>query len=87
MTFSISSLVSPLDPYQPSSFAVELDMGVSPMRHGFAPGFVNYKKGAVDSQSQVIKFTSCLPMVDCSLLLLLPLRLVAMIDWLVRVAR
>jgi hypothetical protein len=23
------------------------------------PGFVNYKKGALDSQSQVIKFTSC----------------------------
>jgi hypothetical protein len=27
---------------------------------GFAPGFVNYEKGALDSQSQVIKFTSCL---------------------------
>jgi hypothetical protein len=24
------------------------------------PGFVNYKKGALDSQPQVIKFTSCL---------------------------
>jgi hypothetical protein len=49
----------------------------------FAPGFVNYiKKGALDSQSQVIKFTSCLPMVDGSLwvLGLLPsLKLVAMI--------
>jgi hypothetical protein len=33
------------------------------MRRGFAPGFVNYKKGALDSQPQVIKFTSCLPMV------------------------
>jgi hypothetical protein len=29
MKFSISSLVSALDPYQPSSFAVGLDMGVS----------------------------------------------------------
>jgi hypothetical protein len=28
MKFSISSLVSTLDPYQPSSFAVGLDMGV-----------------------------------------------------------
>jgi hypothetical protein len=37
------------------------------MATGFAPGFVNYKKGALDSQSQVIKFTSCLPMVGGSL--------------------
>jgi hypothetical protein len=29
MQFSIWSLVSTLDPYQPSSFAVGLDMGVS----------------------------------------------------------
>ena len=36
---------------------------LSPIRHGFAPGFVNYKKGAFDLQPQVIKFTSCLPMV------------------------
>jgi hypothetical protein len=28
-----------------------------------APGFVNYKKGELDSQPQVIKFTSCLSMV------------------------
>ena len=34
-----------------------------PLRRGFAPGFVNYKKGALDSQQHVIKFTSCLPMV------------------------
>jgi hypothetical protein len=34
---------------------------LSPIRHGFPPSFVNYKKGALDSQSQVIKFTSCLP--------------------------
>ena len=36
---------------------------LSPIRCGFAPGFVHYKKGALDSQPQVIKFTSCLPMV------------------------
>ena len=34
---------------------------LSPIRRGFTPGFVNHKKGALDSQSQVIKFTSCLP--------------------------
>ena len=34
---------------------------------GFAPGFVNYKKGALDSQPQVIKFTGCLHMVGGSL--------------------
>jgi hypothetical protein len=52
-----------------------------PLR-GFAPGFVNYKKGTLDSQPQVIEFISCLPMVDGSLLvlrLLPPLKLVAMI--------
>ena len=27
---------------------------LSPIRRGFAPSFVNYKKGALDSQSQVI---------------------------------
>jgi hypothetical protein len=27
------------------------------------PGFVNCKKGALDSQPHVLKFTSCLPMV------------------------
>jgi hypothetical protein len=31
------------------------------------PGFVNYENGALDSQPQVIKFTSCLPMVGGSL--------------------
>ena len=36
---------------------------LSRIRCGFAPSFVNYKKGALDSQPQVIKFTSCLPMV------------------------
>jgi hypothetical protein len=40
---------------------------LSPIRRGFAPGFVNYKKGALDSQPQVIKFTSCLHMVGGSL--------------------
>ena len=42
--------------------------------------FVNYKKGALDSQLQVIKLTSCLLMVGGSLrvlLLLPPLKLVA----------
>jgi hypothetical protein len=38
----------------------------SPIRRGFASDFVNYKKGALDSQPQVIKFTSCLPMVGSS---------------------
>jgi hypothetical protein len=40
------------------------------MQREFAPGFVNYKKGVLDSHLQVIKFTSCLPMVGCSLLVL-----------------
>ena len=33
---------------------------LTPIRRGCAPRSVNYKKGALDSQ--VIKFTSCLPM-------------------------
>jgi hypothetical protein len=33
----------------------------------FLCSFVNYKKGALDSQPQVIKLTSCLPMVGGSL--------------------
>jgi hypothetical protein len=56
---------------------------LSPIRHGFALGFVNYKKGALDSQPQVIKFTICWPMVGGSLRvlqLLPPLKLVAMIE-------
>ena len=55
---------------------------LSPIRRGFAPGFVYYKKGAFDSQPQMIKLTSCLPMVGSSLRvlrLLPPLKLVAMI--------
>jgi hypothetical protein len=50
--------------------------------HQCLPNFVNYKKGALDSQLQVIKLTSCLPMVGGSLRvlrLLPPLKLVAMI--------
>ena len=55
---------------------------LSPIQRGFAPGFVNYKKGAFDSQSQVKKFTSCLLMVDGSLRVLRflpPLKLDAML--------
>ena len=55
---------------------------LSPIRCGFAPGFVNYKKFALDPQPQVIKFTSCLPMVGGALRalrLLPPLQLVTMI--------
>ena len=37
---------------------------LSPIRREFAPGFVDYKKGALESQ--VIEFTSCLPMVGGS---------------------
>jgi hypothetical protein len=55
---------------------------LSPIQRGFAPGFVNYKKGVLDSQLQVIKLSSYLPMVGDSLRvlwLLPPLKLVAMI--------
>ena len=55
---------------------------LSPIWRGFAPSFVNYKKGALDSQLQVIKFTSGLSRVGGSLRVLrlsLPLKLVAMI--------
>ena len=55
---------------------------LSPIWSGFAPCFVNYKKGALDSQPQAIKFTSCLPMVNGSLRavqLLPPLKLVDML--------
>jgi hypothetical protein len=40
---------------------------LSPIRRGFVPGFVNYKKGAPDSLAQVMKFSSCLLMVGGSL--------------------
>ena len=64
------------------SLDLRVHTSLSPIRRGFAPGFVNYKKGALDSQPQVIKFTSCLPMVGGSLRVLRlppPLNLVAMI--------
>jgi hypothetical protein len=57
-----------------------LHTSLSPIRRGFPPGFVNYKKGALDSQ--VIKYASCLPMVGGSLRVLRlrqPPKLVAMI--------
>ena len=38
-------------------------INLSSIRRGFAPVFVNYKKGALDLQPQVIQFTSCLPRV------------------------
>ena len=50
--------------------------------YSFAPGFVNYKKGALDSQLQVIMCTNCLPMVGGSLQVLRhlpPLKLVTII--------
>ena len=47
---------------------------LSPIWREFAPGFVDYKKGALDLQSQVIKFTSCLSMVGGSLRLPPPLK-------------
>ena len=55
---------------------------LSQIQRGFAPGCVNNKKGALDSKSHVIKFTSCLAMVGGSLrvLWLFPLlKLIAMI--------
>ena len=59
------------------------NFGSSNQRRGFAPSFVNYKKGALDSQPQVIKLTSSLPMVGGSLRVLQPLpplKLVTMIQ-------
>jgi hypothetical protein len=43
---------------------------LSSIRRGFTPGFGNYKKGALDSSPQVIKFISCLPIIGGSLRLL-----------------
>jgi hypothetical protein len=40
---------------------------LSPIRVGSRPIVEITKKGALDSQPQVLKFTSCLPMVDGSL--------------------
>jgi hypothetical protein len=44
-----------------------MNTSLSPIRREFSPSFVIYKKGPFDSQPQVIKFTSCLPMVGGSL--------------------
>jgi len=58
---------------------IPISNSLSPIRRGFAPGFVNYKKRV---QQQVIKFTSYLPMTGGFLRvlhLLPPLKLVAMI--------
>ena len=55
---------------------------LSPLRRGFAPRFGNNKKGELDSQPQVIKFISWLPMIGGSLRVLRlppPLKQVAMI--------
>ena len=60
---------------------------LSPIRRGFAPGFVNYKKGALDLH--VIKLTSCLPMIGGSLRVLRlppPLKLVDIAEILLKVA-
>ena len=46
------------------SLDLKTHTSLSPLRRGFAPGFVNYKKSALDSQPHAIKFTSCLPMVS-----------------------
>ena len=64
------------------SGALTTHTSLSPIRRGFACGFANYQKGALDSQSQVIKFISCLRMVGGSLRVLRlppPLTLVAII--------
>jgi hypothetical protein len=51
---------------------------ISPIRRGFAPSFVNYKKGALDSQPPMIKFTFACP--GCAVLRLPPpLKLVGML--------
>ena len=57
--------------YQGPGWLNELDYlithsSLAPIRRGLAPGFVDYKKGALVSQPQVIKLTSCLPMVGGS---------------------
>ena len=49
------------------SLDIIVHTSLSPIQRGFAPSFVNYKKGALDSRPQVIKLTSCLSMVGCSL--------------------
>jgi len=55
---------------------------LSPIRRGFASGFADYKKGALDPKPQVIQFTSCLPRVGGSLRVLrLPYQLLAQGRW------
>jgi hypothetical protein len=49
-----------LDSLKQSDNLKQSDSSLSLIRRGFAPGFVNYKKGTLDSQPQVMKFTSCL---------------------------
>ena len=48
-------------------YILATDTSLSPIRRGFAPSFVNDKTGALDSQPQVMKFTSCLSMIGGSL--------------------
>ena len=49
-----------------SWFLLTSHASLSPIRCGFAPCFINYKKDVLDSHPQVIKFASCLPMVGGS---------------------
>ena len=49
------------------SMDITTHTSLSPIQRGFAPSFWNYKKGALDSQPKVIKFTSWLPIVSGSL--------------------
>jgi hypothetical protein len=42
-------------------------ISLSPIRRGLSPGFVNYKKGALNSQPQVIKFTVTFTNIDKTL--------------------
>ena len=81
MYFDVCVYCNNITAYLPLDY-LATHTSLSPIRRGFASGFVNYKKDALDSQPQVIKFTSCLPMVGDSLRilrLLPPLKLVAMI--------
>ena len=66
------------------SMGLTAHTSLSPIRRGFVASFVNYKKGAFDSQLRVIKFTSCLSRVGGSLTVLRlspPLKLVAWYRW------
>jgi hypothetical protein len=73
--FCVLAIALFIVPLLTASGIYKLFYNLSSIRRGFAPGFVNYEKGALDSQPQVIKLTSCFPMVGCSLrvLWLLPL--------------